>query len=118
MIVTSHYMEDIEQLCERIVIIREGEFVYDGPLADILTKYAAHKLIVAQLSAPPEDLRPLAQIGELISREDLVVKFKVKRAQVPEAAALILKHLAVADLSIEEEDIAEIISNLLQDGPA
>lgn len=116
MIVTSHYMEDIEQLCERIVIIREGEFVYDGPLANILTKYAAHKLIVAQLSAPAKDLHTLAQIGELISSDDLVVKFKVNRARVPEAAALILKHLAVVDLSIEEEDIAGIISNILQDG--
>src|SRR5262249_25006692 len=40
MILTSHYMEDIEQLCERLVIIREGEFVYDGPLSNVLAKYA------------------------------------------------------------------------------
>jgi ABC-2 type transport system ATP-binding protein len=49
MILTSHYMEDIEALCERIVIIREGEFVYDGGLRTVLTKYAGHKVITAKL---------------------------------------------------------------------
>ena len=39
MILTSHYMEDIERLCERIVIIREGEIVYDGALRDVVERF-------------------------------------------------------------------------------
>ena len=45
MILTSHYMEDIEQLCERIIIIRQGEFVYDGSLRKVVTEFAGEKVI-------------------------------------------------------------------------
>lgn len=115
MILTSHYMEDIERLCERIVIIREGEFVYDGPLREVLARYAGHKVVTAKLNseAPPAVLP--AGLAELLSQDAAEAKFKVPRAKVAEAAALILKSLPVADLSIEEEDISDIISKLLHE---
>ncbi len=49
-ILTSHYMEDIERLCKRIIIMREGEFVYDGPLAKISGHLALHKVVTAKLN--------------------------------------------------------------------
>ena len=42
MILTSHYMEDIERLCRRIMIIRDGTIVYDGSLQEVVTAYAQH----------------------------------------------------------------------------
>lgn len=44
-ILTSHYMEDISQLCKRIIIIDLGRIIYDGRLDDLMKKYASHKLL-------------------------------------------------------------------------
>lgn len=118
MILTSHYMEDIERLCERIVIIREGEFVYDGPLRDVLSRYAGHKVVSAKLSAEAARVDLPPALGELLSQDATEAKFKVPRARVAEAASLILRSLPVADLSIDEEDISDIIARLLLERPA
>jgi ABC-2 type transport system ATP-binding protein len=116
MILTSHYMEDIERLCERIVIIREGEFVYDGPLKQVLAKYAGHKVLTAKLSgAAPEGFTLQGDLGEMTALTASEARFKIPRAKIPEAAGFILKSLPVADLSIEEEDIADIIAQLLRE---
>ena len=50
MILTSHYMEDIERLCRRIMIIRDGTIVYDGSLQEVVTAYAQHKVVTAHTS--------------------------------------------------------------------
>lgn len=119
MIVTSHYMEDIETLCERIVIIRQGQFVYDGALDKVVSKYGGHKVINAQFSeATNVDASVFASLGEVVANDapaDAGIKLKVPRSKVSEAAALILKTFPVADFSIEEEDIADIIGNLLHE---
>lgn len=119
MIVTSHYMEDIEKLCERIIIIRQGQFVYDGPLAQVVGQYGGHKVIQAQFSAPtPIDAGKLVHLGEILPIEGdatMQIRLKVPRDKVSEAAALVLKLFPVADFSIEEEDIGDIISHLLHE---
>lgn len=115
MILTSHYMEDIEQLCERIVIIREGQFVYDGPLATVVRQHAGHKIITAQLSAEAKEASFPAALGEMTELTESQARFKVNRAKIPEAAATILKSFPVADLSIEDVDIADIIGSLLHE---
>jgi ABC-2 type transport system ATP-binding protein len=119
MIVTSHYMEDIEQLCERIIIVREGQFVYDGSLANVLNQFAGHKVITAKLSNLVDsslmEQQFSSNIVEIMSVTETEAKFKVNRNKIPEAAALILKNLPVLDISIEDADIADIISKLLHE---
>ena len=95
MLLTSHYMEDIERLCERIIILRDGEIVYDGLLKTLMHEHAQGKIVTAVL----ED-------GSTIKR-------KVPRNLVAEAATELLKNNDVADLKIEEEDIATIIESVM-----
>ncbi len=120
MILTSHYMEDIERLCERILIIREGEIVYDGPLKKVIAKYARHKVITAKLDperSGGEKLRDLpAKLGEIVLHEAGQIKVKVDRNAVPDAASYLLQSGAVVDLIIEEVGISEIIESLLREG--
>jgi ABC-2 type transport system ATP-binding protein len=118
MILTSHYMEDIEQLCERIVIIREGQFVYDGPLSKVVQQHAGHKVITAQLSGAAQTPIFPEKLGEIVAISESEAKFKVQRQSIPEAAAIILKNFPVADLSIEDVDIADIIGSLLHEKKA
>jgi ABC-2 type transport system ATP-binding protein len=115
MLLTSHYMEDIERLCERIVIIREGEFVYDGPLSRVVKEFASHKILTIHLGDGALKNAPIPpQLGEVVSRDDDSIRIKVPRAKVPEAASELLRLLPVADLGIEEEDIANVIEALMR----
>lgn len=115
MILTSHYMEDIEHLCKRIVIIKEGEFVYDGLLSNVINKFATHKIlsVVIDPDTPlPTDLS--VTHSELINQEPGVIKFKADRKQITKVAQNILQKFNVKDLSIEEEDIGNIIEQLIR----
>jgi ABC-2 type transport system ATP-binding protein len=119
MILTSHYMEDIERLCERIVLMRAGELVYDGPRARLIADYARHKVLTAHLragEAPPEGPArpdPGRTPGEILEWSGTQLKVKVDRGQAAAAAAHLLEAYPVADLSIEEEDIGTVIEALL-----
>ena len=118
MILTSHYMEDIQRLCERILIIREGEFVYDGPLSAVVQRYAQSKVIRAHLRRTPEaaqvgeDLRAMGEVVEC-SADQLCLR--VPRGDVARASARILERYPVLDLAIEEMDIGTIIERIFRE---
>lgn len=98
MILTSHYMEDIEELCERIIILKEGSIVYDGPLKDIIAKYANEKQIILTLMN-----------GDII-------KERAPRDGIGERISALLKSYDVLDLSVTEIEISEIIEKILRQG--
>lgn len=130
MILTSHYMEDIEKLCRRIVLVAKGEIVYDGSMSALLARHAPHKILTVHLQAPAPGaaLAPVAAVdegggariaipvglGEVIESDALTVKVKVDRKEVPGASAWLLQNLAVADLAIAEEDIGSVIEALMK----
>jgi ABC-2 type transport system ATP-binding protein len=93
-ILTSHYMEDVKELCKRVIIINEGEILYDGLLGDVITKFSKHKVIEVQL-----------RTGETRTE-------KVLRGKVAERAAKMLKDLPVVDINIKEVSIEEIIRDV------
>ncbi len=117
MLLTSHYMEDIERLCERIIILREGELIYDGALSDVVKKYAQHKRVIAHLRKTPDSVErrhEVSLIAEYESIDDLEVRLRVPRDRVAEASSALLAHYPVADLSIEEPDIGTIIERIIR----
>jgi ABC-2 type transport system ATP-binding protein len=114
MILTSHYMEDIERLCRRIIILREGHLVFDGSLEKVIAEYAEHKVITAHLRKDgiPTDSTPLDALGFLEESTDDIVRLRVPRQRVAEAAAELLRRLPVVDLAIEETDIGTVIERI------
>lgn len=118
MILTSHYMEDIETLCKRIIVIRKGAVVYDGKLNTISQKFAHYKVITAIVSYEfnhnafsfPEKL------GSIIETKKGIIKVKAERKLLAEAASYLLKHLPVVDITIAEEDISNIIEKMIREG--
>lgn len=125
MIVTSHYMEDIERLCERIVILRRGEVVYDGSLERVVEDYTENKIVSAQLAAARDETgtdgagrrEELERLGEVLKLSDLEVTLCVPRGNVAEAAGWLLEHLPVSDLQIEEEAVGTIIERIMAEDP-
>lgn len=118
MILTSHYMEDIEQLCERIIIIREGEFVYDGPLKKVISQFAQHKflsvLLEDRISSDEAVKLVPSDLGEATVVDEARLRFQVDRNLIPQAAGKLLQALPVKDLNIEEPDIGTIIESLIR----
>ena len=118
MILTSHYMEDIERLCKRILIIRDGEIVFDGALEKVVQTYADHKVVTAHLHKmpePPKDTPELRELGQVVECNEVSIKLRVARARVAEVAGELLRRFPVADLAIEEVDVGTIIEKIMRD---
>lgn len=126
-ILTSHYMEDIESLCQRIVIIREGGVVYDGGLRDLVAKYARFKFLNVTLNegfglgdnlpATLQDIHPdvSAAWGEVVSADANEIKLKIDRQHVQAVSSALLQRFKIADLTISDSDVGTIVSQIQGD---
>jgi len=112
-LLTSHYMDDVRQLCKRVIIIDHGKIIYDGLLENIVKKHATHKRITVVLEKDI-DIKKLAEIGEVKEFDFPRVVFSVERAASNIAAAELLQKFPIADLNIEEPDIEEIIRKVFR----
>ena len=115
MLLTSHYMEDIERLCRRILIMKDGELVYDGSLADVVARYAEKKVItvhLAKTSAGAPAAASFSHLGDVVESSEVVLRVQVPRERVAAAAAELLQRLPVADLAIGETDIGTIVQRI------
>src|SRR5580693_5457325 len=82
-LLTSHYMADIQELCRRVIIIDKGTIFFDGSLSEIVDRFADSKLVTIQTSqSPARPVADLAKYGEVLEREGGCLKLKVKRDRV------------------------------------
>lgn len=110
-ILTSHYMQDVEDLCKRVIIINQGRLVFDGNLNRVNEVFAQTKLIKLQLSSPvsPE---VLASLGVVKEHSDFAATLEVPRPALKERSMAILDRLPVVDFTIEDIPVEEGISQL------
>lgn len=114
-ILTSHYMEDIKELCRRVVIIDHGKLVYDGRLNDLIMRYASHKLLTITFNDQGVTEEQIAEYGEINKFEQYKVSLNVARDKVKEVASKILNSkLPVDDIFIDEVEIQDIIRKLFE----
>lgn len=97
-ILTSHYMEDIKELCPRIVIIKEGAFVYDGPISQVQRMLGDEKVLS-------------------VTTENDQFKLNVPRNELSLRTKEVLEKHNVIDLNIQDPSIEEIIEHLMKFGP-
>lgn len=107
-ILTSHYMGDVKQLCKRVIIIDRGKIIYDGELAKLVQKYADTKLITVDFTKHIE-VRNLKILGKLKSYDFPEAIFQVKKEDSKNLVTKLLKNYDIEDLNIEDPDIEEII---------
>jgi ABC-2 type transport system ATP-binding protein len=107
-ILTSHYMADVTALCRRIIVIDKGRIVFDNDLASLIERVSSHKLIRLQL-AEPVSAAVLASYGAIHAQDGLNAELKVPRAATSQVAARLLSDLPVADVTIEDPPIEEVI---------
>jgi ABC-2 type transport system ATP-binding protein len=108
-LLTSHYMNDVEALCRRVIVIHEGKLLFDGDLAALLQRFSSHKTIVVQLETCPDKLEGY---GEVVSCEDGLVTLRVPKAETSRTTARLLADLPVIDLTVEDPPIEEVIERV------
>lgn len=91
---TSHYMADVVELCKRVIIISEGKILYDGALSGVISKFSSHKIV------------------EVVLEGGITKTYKVPRSKIAERTSKLLKELPVADINIKEVAIEEIIQQV------
>jgi viologen exporter family transport system ATP-binding protein len=112
-LLTSHYMADVQALCKRVVVIHHGRLLFDGNLSDLATRFNATKTIGVMLRDGTVDApADLSAYGEVIETDDGRLLLRVPRAEAPDVATRLLRDLPVADLTIEDPPIDDVIESV------
>lgn len=110
-LLTSHYMADVEALCQRVVVIHHGRMLFDGLLPDLITRFSPHKTIAVDLEAPNGQV-DYTSFGEVVSQSDGRVTLRVPKVDTAKVAGRLLAELPVSDLTIEDPPIEEVIEQV------
>jgi ABC-2 type transport system ATP-binding protein len=114
-LLTSHYMRDVEALCKRVLVIAHGKLVYDGPLSGITERFGRDKLVKLQF-AGTDSPADLTEFGEETSREGPIAELKVDRGRVADVLAAILARYTVVDVSIHDPPLDQMIAKVFEQG--
>jgi viologen exporter family transport system ATP-binding protein len=107
---TSHYMQDIQELCERVIVIDHGKIFFDGPLDAIIDRFSSAKII--SLSFEEGAACDFTRFGEVVEQKAMSVQLKVPRGQVTETARQLLDNCRVTDINVQELPVEEVIRQL------
>jgi ABC-2 type transport system ATP-binding protein len=109
-LLTSHYMQDIEELCHRVLVIDHGRIFFDGPLDEIIDRFSGHKIL--SLTFDKQVARDFSRFGEVIEQTPMSVQLKVPRAEVTETCRQLLDCCDVSDINVQEVPVEEVIRQL------
>ncbi len=112
-LLTSHYMADVEALCKRVIVIHHGHILFDGDLADLVTRFSPHKTIIVELETENTDLAPY---GDVVEADGNRYSLRVPKSDTPQITARILSDQPVIDLTIEDPPIEEVIEQVFSEG--
>ncbi len=112
-VLTSHYMTDIQELCERVIIIDHGVISFDGRLEEILDRFADFKLVTIQCAGTGgRSVEDLGKYGEVVEQTPERLTLKVKRDRVIPVCKALLDELPVTDIDIQEVPIEDVIRTM------
>ena len=112
-IITSHYMADIEALCDRAMIINQGHLVYDGKLGEINQLFGRRKLLSVK-TARPANTKKLSAYGIVREQNAAGAVLEVSQEHIQEVVTAILSSLQIEDFTVTEIPIEENIARFYQ----
>ncbi|HEY5156856.1 MAG TPA: ATP-binding cassette domain-containing protein [Anaerolineales bacterium] len=105
-LLTSHYMADVEALCKRVIVIHNGKLLFDGDLAQLVDRFSAFKTINVTLA---NGFNSFTQYGEVLNQDSSHVTLRIPREKTPEVTARILAEQQVDDMTVEDPPIEDVI---------
>jgi ABC-2 type transport system ATP-binding protein len=118
-LLTSHYMADIERLCQRVILIHHGEILFDGALNGLSSLLTNSKIIHLTLSEElpnPDNTDWLPEGAEIIEQNHHNFTLRVNRNRTAAITSELLKQLSISDLAIEEPALEAVIDRVYQEG--
>ena len=112
-LLTSHYMADVEALCKRIIVIDHGSILFDGALADLVDRFSPLKTVVVEVR---QDSADLSCYGEVVACEGLRHTLRVPKSQAAQVTGRLLADLPVIDITIEDPPIEDVIEQVFAGG--
>ena len=112
-LLTSHYMADVEALCKRVIVIHHGKILFDGDLSGLVQKFSSYKTISVTLESNGVDL---SSYGEVVSKDGLRATLRISKTDVSRVTAKLLSELSVHDLTIEDTPIDDVIERVFAQG--
>ena len=109
-LLTSHYMQDIEELCHRVLVIDHGQIFFDGPLNEIVDRFSDYKIL--SLTFEKQLARDFSEFGVVIEQTPVSVQLKVPRAKVTDTCRRLLEACDVTDINVQEVPVEEVIRQL------
>ena len=116
-LLTSHYMADVEALCKRVIVIHHGKLLYDGELTGLADRFAPFKTVEVKLQNGL-DGRPLAQYGELVAQTEGRVTLRIPKVDTASVTGRLLAELDVADLTVQDPPIEDVIEHVFSQSPS
>ena len=116
-LLTSHYMADVEALAERVIVIHHGALLFDGALEGLVERFSPHKTVVVDLERAGDGFE---RYGEVVAVDGLRATLRVPKAEAAAVTARLLAEQPVVDLSVSDPPIDEVIDTVFSsgDGPA
>ncbi len=114
-LLTSHYMADIENLCQRVVIIHHGQIMFDGALSELVARTAPFKVLNVALSSPITR-EAASAFGSVVDLEERKLLLQVAKDETPRVTARLLSELPVTDLTVEDPPVEDVIERVFQEG--
>jgi ABC-2 type transport system ATP-binding protein len=115
MLLTSHYMRDVEALCDRVLVITHGKVLFDGPLKSLTGRFGTAKLLKVQFEGdvtPPD----LERFGEVTARNGPVADLRVERTSIADALAAMLDKYSIVDVSVQDPPLESVIARVFEEG--
>src|SRR5436305_2723146 len=109
-LLTSHYMQDIQELCHLVLVIDHGKIFFDGPLDEIVDRFSIYKVLT--LTFDKQEARDFSRFGEVIEQTSMSIQLKVPRAKVTETTREVLQSCDVSDINVQEVPVEEVIRQL------
>ena len=126
-VLTTHDIEDIEELCNRILIIDNGKLIYDGSLEDLKEKYGTTRKVIMEVQNPKQaEKLPLweylsvkesdYEIQADGTNSTITISFDKNKLQVSDVIGQMMQHTQVKDIKVQETELAEIVKAIYNHG--
>lgn len=113
-LLTSHYMEDVKDLCKRVIVIDNGKILFDGKVVDLVKRYVNYKIIHFEFRDTVSK-NDLVSFGRLEYFDGTRGKIHVKREDLTKVASKLLKSFPVEDIDIEEVSLEDVVRTIFNE---
>lgn len=110
-ILTSHNMEDIKNLCKRVIIIDKGKILFDGKISELVEKFVKEKFVHFVLPSPQQE-RKISGMGKILEFNGKIGLILVNREKIKEVTKALIEKFDVEDIDIEEPSLESVVRNI------